>query len=236
MYTPSHFAETRPAVLHELIATHPLGTLVTLGTAGLDANLIPFEFDPTPTAAAPHGTLLAHVARANPLWRDHAGTPEVLVVFSGPQSYITPSWYVASKPAHGQVVPTWNYCTAHAHGPLVIHDDPAWLLALVTRLTQRHEAPRPAPWAVTDAPPDFIAKQLRAIVGLEIPVTRLTGKWKVSQNRPAADHPGIVAGLTASPAPDAAAMARLVRDFAPAPPGTPSSSSGQAPASPSPVP
>jgi transcriptional regulator len=236
MYTPSHFAETRPAVLHELIATHPLGTLVTLGTAGLDANLIPFEFDPTPTAAAPHGTLLAHVARANPLWRDHAGTPEVLVVFSGPQSYITPSWYVASKPAHGQVVPTWNYCTAHAHGPLVIHDDPAWLLALVTRLTQRHEAPRPAPWAVTDAPPDFIAKQLRAIVGLEIPVTRLTGKWKVSQNRPSADHPGIVAGLTASPAPDAAAMARLVRDFAPAPPGTPSSSSGQAPASPSPVP
>lgn len=214
MYTPAHFAESRPAVLHDLIATHPLGTLITLGSSGLDANPIPFEFDPTPTATAPHGTLLAHVARANPLWHDHAGTPAVLVVFQGPQSYITPSWYVSSKPEHGQVVPTWNYCTVHAHGPLVIHEEPAWLLAQVTRLTQRHESPRSAPWAVDDAPPDFIAKLLHAIVGLEIPVTRLTGKWKVSQNRPAADRAGLVAGLSASEAPDAPAMARLVASFA----------------------
>lgn len=215
MYNPPHFTETRPEILHDLIATHPLGTLVTLGSAGLDANAIPFEFDPAPTAAAPHGTLLAHVARANPLWRDHAGTPEVLVVFQGPQSYITPSWYVASKPEHGKVVPTWNYCVVHAHGPLRLHDDPAWLLSLVTRLTARHESSRASPWSVADAPPDFIAKQLTAIVGIEIPVTRLVGKWKVSQNRPAADRAGVVTGLADSPAPDASAMARLVRDAAP---------------------
>lgn len=218
MYNPPHFTETRPEILHALLSAHSLGTLVTLGSTGLDANHIPFEFDPAPTPTAPHGTLLAHVARANPLWRDHAGTTEVLVVFQGPQSYITPSWYVSSKPEHGQVVPTWNYCTVHAHGPLVIHDDPAWLLALVTRLTTRHESPRPAPWSVADAPADFIAKQLAAIVGVEIPVTRLVGKWKVSQNRPAADRAGIVAGLAASPAPDAPAMARLVADRGP-PPG-----------------
>ncbi len=215
MYLPPHFAETRPAILHDLIAAHPLGTLVTLGSTGLDANHLPFEFDPAPTATAPHGTLLAHVARANPLWRDHAGTTEVLAIFQGPQAYITPSWYTSSKPAHGQVVPTWNYCTVHAHGPLVIHDDPAWLLALVTRLTARHEASRAAPWSVSDAPADFIAKQLAAIVGLEIPVTRLIGKWKVSQNRPAADRAGLVAGLASATTPDAVAMGRLVTEHAP---------------------
>lgn len=217
MYNPPHFTETRSEIIHGLIATHPLGTLVTLGSTGLDANPIPFEFDPAPTATAPHGTLLAHVARANPLWRDHAGTPEVLVIFQGPQSYISPSWYTSSKPEHGKVVPTWNYCVVHAHGPLLIHDDPAWLLSLVTRLTARHESGRAAPWSVADAPPDFIAKQLAAIVGIEIPVTRLVGKWKVSQNRPAADRTGVVAGLAVSSAPDAAAMAALVATQPPAP-------------------
>ncbi|MCX6955722.1 MAG: FMN-binding negative transcriptional regulator [Verrucomicrobia bacterium] len=213
MYNPPHFTETRPEILHALIAAHPLGTLVTLGSTGLDANHIPFEFDPAPTAAAPHGTLLAHVARANPLWRDHSATTEALVVFQGPQSYVTPTWYTETKPATGKVVPTWNYCTVHAHGPLRVIDDPAWLLALVTRLTARHECGRPAPWAVADAPADFVAKQLAAIVGIEIPITRLAGKWKVSQNRPAADRAGIVAGLAAEGAGESAAMARLVRDF-----------------------
>lgn len=218
MYNPPHFSETRPEILAGLIAAHPLGTLVTLGSTGLDANHIPFEYDPAPTAAAPHGTLLAHVARANPLWRDHAGTPEVLVVFQGPQSYITPTWYADTKPATGKVVPTWNYCTVHAHGPLRVIDDAAWLLAMVTRLTARHESVQPAPWAVADAPPDFIAKQLAAIVGIEIPLTRIAGKWKVSQNRSEADRAGIAAGLQGSSRPEAAAMARLVQDFGP-PPG-----------------
>jgi transcriptional regulator len=217
MYTPAHFAESRPAVLHALIADHPLGALVTLGAAGLDANHVPFEFDPAPTGAAPFGTLRAHVARANPLWRDHAPDREVLVIFQGPQTYITPSWYAASKPAHGKVVPTWNYCVVHAHGPLRVVDDPAWLHAQIGRLVARHEGARPAPWHVTDAPADFIAQQVAAIVGIEIPVTRLAGKWKVSQNRPAADRLGVAAGLAGEPVPHGAAMARLVAPPAPPP-------------------
>lgn len=211
MYTPAHFAETRPAVLHALIADHPLGALVTLGAAGLDANHLPFELDPTPTPAAPCGTLRAHVARANPLWHDHALDRDVLVIFQGPQAYITPSWYAESKPAHGKVVPTWNYCVVHAHGPLRVIDDPAWLHAQIGRLVARHEGTRTAPWHITDAPADFIAKQVAAIVGIEIPVTRLAGKWKVSQNRPVADRAGVAAGLAAEPVPAAAAMAALVR-------------------------
>lgn len=197
MYLPAHFAETRPEVLHGLIRDHPLGALVTLGSTGLDANHLPFEFDPAPAAGAPHGTFRAHVARANAVWKDHSPDLEVLVIFQGSQAYITPSWYEAKR-EHGKVVPTYNYCVVHAHGPLRVIDDPAWLHAMVTRLTARHESTQPAPWAVADAPPDFIAKQLAAIVGIEIPVTRLIGKWKVSQNRAPADRAGITAGLAAS--------------------------------------
>ncbi|MES2692636.1 MAG: FMN-binding negative transcriptional regulator [Verrucomicrobiota bacterium] len=215
MYTPAHFAEKRPEVLHALVAAHPLGTLVTLTSNGLDANLIPFELDPTPTAAAPLGTLRAHVARANSVWHDFSREVEALVVFQGPQAYITPTWYVATKPETGKVVPTWNYCVVHAHGPLQVIDDRAWLHAQVERLVRRHEATQPAPWHVSDAPPDFIEKQLAAIVGLEIPLTRLAGKWKVSQNRPAADRDGVVAALTAQPETNARAMAGIVRDHAP---------------------
>lgn len=214
MYTPAHFAETRSEVLHALIAAQPLGALVTLGAEGLDANHIPFELDPNASEGAPFGVLRAHVARANPVWREHSATHGALVIFQGAQSYITPTWYDETKPATGKVVPTWNYCVVHAHGPLRVIDDRAWLLALITRLTDRFEAggtgPR-APWKVADAPAEFIEKQLGAIVGIEIPIVKLAGKWKVSQNRPAGDRAGIVAGLQASRAADAPAMAELVR-------------------------
>lgn len=211
MYLPSHFAETRPAVLHELIAAHPLGALVTLTGTGLDANLLPFELAP---GEGPHGTLRAHVARANPVWQNHAASVEALVIFQGPAAYVTPSWY-ETKRETGRVVPTYNYCTVLARGPLVVRDDREWLRAMVTRLTAGFEAGRPAPWAVADAPADFLDKQLAAIVGLEIPLTSLTGKWKVSQNRNAADRAGVEAGLRAEGTDAAAQMADLVRKFGP---------------------
>lgn len=209
MYTPSHFAETRRAVLHGLMDAHPLGMLVTSGPAGLDANHIPFEISAAPEDG-PHGTLRAHVARANPLWREHPRELEALVVFQGPQAYISPTWYVESKPASGRVVPTWNYCVVHARGPLQAIEDPDWLRGQLTRLVRRHEAAQAKPWHLADAPDDFIAKQITAIVGLEIRLTQLAGKWKVSQNRSAADRAGVVAGLEGHGGDEARAMARLV--------------------------
>ena len=206
MYNPAHFRETRVPVLHGLIKRHPLAALVTLGADGLVANHIPMEIDPQP---GPFGTLRGHVARANPVWRDAASHVEALAIFSGPQIYITPSWY-PTKEVSGQVVPTWNYVVVHAHGPLRAIDDPAWLRDFVSRLTDRHEGQRATPWHVTDAPADFIERQLGAIVGLEIPVHRLEGKWKVSQNRAASDRDGVVAGLRESRDRASAAMADLV--------------------------
>jgi transcriptional regulator len=191
MYVPPAFAESRIEVLRGLIQAHPLGTLVTLGADGLTANHLPFEHDPHP---APFGTLRGHVARANPVWRDVSAEVEALAIFQGPQAYITPSWY-PTKQETGKVVPTFNYVVVHAHGPLTVIEDATWLRALLERLTDRHEAGRPAPWKVADAPEEFIAGLLHAIVGLELPVTRLVGKWKVSQNRPAADRDGVVRGL-----------------------------------------
>ena len=196
MYLPTHFEETRPEVLHELLRTHPLGLLITHGDSGLQANAIPFVLDADP-AGGP-GILRGHVARANPLWHEaRAGTQtaaESLVVFQGPQAYISPSFY-PSKAEHGKVVPTWNYVMVQARGRLRAIDDAAWVRAFVTRLTERFEAPRAAPWAVSDAPDDYIATMLRAIVGIEIELTALTGKWKVSQNRSAADRAGVARGL-----------------------------------------
>lgn len=189
MYSPSYFEETRLATLHQLIEAHPLGTLVRHTAAGLEADHIPFEIA-APTAEAPHGTLRAHVARANPLWQQAgAGT---LVVFQGPSAYVSPSLY-AEKPVSGKVVPTWNYAVVHAHGALRAIEDPAWILALLERLTAGHEAARGAPWAVRDAPPEFIDMLLKAIVGIEIPLSRLEGKWKMSQNRPSADRTSVAA-------------------------------------------
>jgi transcriptional regulator len=207
MYLPKHFEETRVETLHELIRAHPLGALVTPGPAGLTANHIPFEVDLDP---APLGTLRGHVARANPVWGETPPGAEVLVLFQGPETYISPSWY-PSKQETARVVPTWNYAVVHAHGPLRAIEDRDWLRAFVTRLTDRHEAARREPWKVTDAPADFIDRQLGAIVGIEIPIARLVGKWKVSQNRPAPDRAGVVEGLSQVGHPAASAMAELVR-------------------------
>src|SRR5688572_1484020 len=207
MYLPSHFEETRVETLHALIRAHPFGALVTLGPGGLDANHVPFEVDPDP---APFGTLCAHVARANPVWREASGA-EVLVLFQGTDTYISPSWY-PTKQETAKVVPTWNYAVVHAHGRLRAIDDREWLRAFVTRLTDRHEAGRTGPWKVTDAPADYIDAMLGGIVGLEIPIARLVGKWKVSQNRPAQDRAGVVEGLGRQGDTTSAAMARLVRE------------------------
>ncbi len=207
MYLPSHFEETRVEVLHQLIREHSLAVLVTLGSEGLNANHIPFEIEPAP---APFGTLRGHVARDNPVWRDFSKDVQALLVFQGPQAYITPSWY-PTKRETGKVVPTYNYIVVHAYGPMRIVEDRAWLRGLVERLTARHEAGRPEPWKVTDAPADFVEQMLGAIVGIEIPLTRLVGKWKVSQNRPAADREGVVTALGAMDDGNARAMSGLVK-------------------------
>jgi transcriptional regulator len=192
MYLPAHFEERRAEVLHALVRSQPLGLLVTLSDAGgLQANPIPFLIDPD---AGPLGTLRGHVARANPLWHATRLDVDALVVFQGPQAYVSPAFY-PSKAEHGKVVPTWNYVTVQARGRLRAIDDPAWVHGLVTRLTQTHEDARAQPWAVGDAPADYIQTMLRAIVGIEIPLSALNGKWKVSQNRSAADRHGVAQGL-----------------------------------------
>lgn len=208
MYLPKHFEETRIEVLHALVRSHPLGALVTLGADGLEANHIPFEIDPDP---APFGTLRGHVARANPVWRDLSRGGEALAIFQGPSTYVSPSWY-PSKQEGGKVVPTWNYAVVHAYGPLRAVDDAAWLRAFVERLTNRHESGRTAPWHVTDAPADYVDKMVTAIVGIELPVARFVGKWKVSQNRPARDRAGVVARLEENGGDAARAMGALVRE------------------------
>ncbi len=193
MYLPAHFAESRADVLHGLIRSHPLGLLVTQnGDGSVDANDIPFVLDAAHDPG--HGVLRGHVARANPLWRTARSDVDSLVVFQGPQGYVSPAWY-PSKAEHGKVVPTWNYVVVQARGALRAIDDRDWLRAFVTRLTERHESDRPAPWAVSDAPADYIDTMLGAIVGIEMVVTSLVGKWKVSQNRPLADREGVAAGL-----------------------------------------
>jgi transcriptional regulator len=193
MYLPPHFAESRPEVLREFIAAHPLGLLVTQNRdGGIDANSMPFFLDGG-DAGSP-GVLRAHVARANAVWKSARDDVDALVVFQGPQGYVSPGWY-PSKAEHGKVVPTWNYVMVQARGRLRAIDDKAWLRAFVTRLTDHHEGRRPAPWAVTDAPADFIDATLGAIIGIEIGLSSLVGKWKVSQNRAAADRAGVVDGL-----------------------------------------
>lgn len=184
MYIPAHFAETRPEELGRIIREHPLGMLVTQGSAGLDADHLPFEFD---AGEGTHGVLSAHVARANPLWqRCPTGSP-VMVVFRGAEAYISPNWYPSKHEEHRQV-PTWNYEVVHAHGTLTVHDDERFVRRIVARLTRRHEAAEPKPWKMGDSAPEYINSQLCSIVGIEIAITTLLGKVKLSQNREARDR------------------------------------------------
>lgn len=209
MYVPRQFEETRPEVLHRLIASHPFATLVTHAASELVVNHIPFLIDP---GSGPYGTLRGHVAKANPVWRNLSDTVESIAVFQGPESYISPSWYPA-KYQHGKVVPTWNYAIVHVHGFARAIDDTDWLLELVNELTDSHEASRPVPWKVSDAPADFIGQMLNAIVGIEIPITKIVGKWKVSQNRSKPDRLGVVAGLQSLANETSQAMAELVTEY-----------------------
>lgn len=207
MYIPQAFEERDPAVLRALIGAHPLGTWVTEAGGQLVVNHIPFLLD---GGRGPLGTLIGHVARANTVWTAQSSI-ESVVVFQGPQSYITPSWYPA-KQEHGKVVPTWNYAVVHAHGTPRIIEDSDWLREHVAALTNAHEAQRDAPWQVTDAPADFINSLIKGIVGIEIPIARWDGKWKVSQNRSEVDRRGVISGLDTLGDEQSANMARLVEE------------------------
>jgi transcriptional regulator len=213
MYLPAQFQEDRTEILHDLIRAHPLATLVAMCGDGLAANHLPMEIDATAGAL---GTLRGHVARANPVWRSYRPEIDAIAVFQGPESYITPSYY-ATKATTGKVVPTWNYAVVHAYGPLRVIEDRVWLRRLVERLTDRHEAEHgratgAAPWQVSDAPAAYIDKLLDLIVGIEVPIARFEGKWKVSQNRPPEDRAGVIAGLGDGAGAVQHAMAELVRE------------------------
>jgi len=205
MYQPSAFREDRLETLHELIRSHPLATLITSGIDGLIANLVPFIV----VDSGDKGTLRAHIAKANDQVAALRAGTETLVVFQGPEAYITPTWYPAKK-EHGRVVPTWNYVVVQARGTPRVIDDAVWLRTQIEALTLSQEGPRAEPWKVTDAPPEFVDKQIKAIIGIEIPILTIEGKWKVSQNRSDADRHGVCEGLTKDGGhPD---MAKLVLD------------------------
>jgi transcriptional regulator len=209
MYQPAHHREDRLDVQHALIRAFPLGTLVTNGSSGLVANHVPFLIDPE---ASRLGTLRAHVARANPLWKESDPEAEALVIFQGAERYVTPSWY-ATKRETGKVVPTWNYAVVHAYGRMRIVEDEGWLRTQIEDLTRFNEGLRAEPWAVTDAPEKFVEAMVRGIVGLEIEIARIEGKWKVSQNRPEADRRGVAAGLREDADARSGEMADLVEAF-----------------------
>ncbi|MFO0988979.1 MAG: FMN-binding negative transcriptional regulator [Alphaproteobacteria bacterium] len=207
MYNPKHFQETRPEILGEFMRAHPFATLVSLGGEGLVGTHLPMLWDPEP---APYGTLTGHIARPNPHGKGARDGVESLAIFTGAQAYISPGWY-PSKREHGKVVPTWNYVAVHAYGTLRIVDDAEWLRRLVTRLTDVHESVSAVPWKVTDAPDAFIDQMLKGIVGVELAITRLEGKWKLSQNRPEPDQAGTMAGLDARGDADSTAVAAAMR-------------------------
>jgi transcriptional regulator len=201
VYVPAHFAAPDDA-LAQLLAAPGAVDLVSTTAEGLTATTLPMLHD------REAGTLAGHLARTNTQWRDSVG--DVLVIVRGPDAYVSPAWY-ASKAEHGRVVPTWDYVLAHVHGELVVHDDVDWLAAHVRRLTESHEAARPEPWAVDDAPERYVAGQLRAIVGVEVRIRRVEAKWKLSQNRPGADIDGVVEGLTVDGRVDVAAAVQSAR-------------------------
>lgn len=204
MYIPKQFEETDVEVLHELIRIKPLATLVTLNAGGIEANHIPLILS---AKTKPYGTLSGHVARSNPLWQNHPADTDVLVIFHGAESYITPSWY-ASKAESGKVVPTWNYVSVQARGRLRVIHEPDWILSQLESLTAHNEAGFEHPWAVADAPHEFTRKLLDVIVGIEIEITELKGKWKVSQNRSDQDRACVVSGLTSTGQPEMAALVK----------------------------
>ena len=208
MYTPSAFRQNDLATLHREILACRLATLVSHGENGLQASHLPLLLRPE---QGEYGTLYGHLARANPHARLLAEGGEAMVVFSGADAYVSPSWYPA-KAEHGKVVPTWNYIAVHAHGRAEVFDDAERLLALLGELTDRHEQPRPQPWAIADAPLDYIDGMLRAVVGFALPIERLEGKWKLGQNRSAADQHGVRSGLAASLDPRDRALAQRMTD------------------------
>jgi transcriptional regulator len=205
VYVPKHFAPDEQAV-RELLVNHGASDLITMTPRGLMATLLPFEYDPH---AGEHGALLGHMARANEQWREPV-QGEAMVVVRGPEAYITPAWY-ATKREHHRVVPTWNYVSAHVYGRLVVHDDPAWIEAQMRRLTDRHEAGREEPWSVDQAPAKFIEGRLRAVVGVELVISRVEAKFKLSQNQPQENVEGVIAGLEARDRPGDPAVAAAVR-------------------------
>jgi transcriptional regulator len=207
MYQPPHFREDDLGVQHALIREHPLGLLITAGASGLIANSVPFHLD---AEGSEKGTLQLHLAKANTQWRDIQDGAPVLAVFQGANSYVTPSWY-QTKRETGKVVPTWNYAIVQARGPARVIDDHGWLLKQINAITGQQEETRNAPWAVGDAPDDFIRAQLKGIIGIEIEITAIDGKWKVSQNRPVADRQGVAAGL--GEIPDQTEMLDLVKRY-----------------------
>ncbi|MGH7056769.1 MAG: FMN-binding negative transcriptional regulator [Acetobacteraceae bacterium] len=211
MYVPTAFSETRLPVLHAAIRSTGLAILASFGPEGIIASHVPMLLD---EAAGPNGTLSGHVARANGQWRLTASDVPALAIFPGLDGYVSPSWY-PSKKADGKAVPTWDYIAVHAYGPLAFFDDADELLAQVTRLTEKHEAGRARPWTPNEAPEEYIAKMLKAIVGFRLPITRIEGKWKLSQNRPLADRLGVVEGLENEGNAAAAELANAVAEAFP---------------------
>jgi len=207
MYLPKAFEETRLTVLHDLIKSHSLGTWVSANETELDVHHVPFILD---VKRGEFGTLLGHVSRGNPIWQTPAGPLPDVVVFRGPQTYVTPSWY-PSKHQHGKAVPTWNYAVVTIHGQPEFIEDPTWLYEHLRDLTAEHEAAQALPWKIEDAPSDFTEKLLAAVVGVKIEIRRIEGKWKTNQNRQEADKIGVIAGLLAQGNDEAVAMASLVK-------------------------
>ncbi len=207
MYVPDFFRQSDPSKALWLIREAMLAELVTWDGSGLVASELPMLYD---AKTGTEGSLLGHLARANPQWKSYRPGVEALAIFRGPQAYVSPSWY-ATKAEHGKVVPTWDYATVHVRGELVIHDDVAWKRSLVTRLTTNQESPRSQPWAVTDAPEEYVEGRLRAIVGIELRISQLDAKWKLSQNQPQRNRDGVADGLDAEGTPESLAVARMIR-------------------------
>lgn len=207
MYLPKHFEQLDVEAMHELMQRHPLGTLITIGPDGLCADHVPLHFLKESEC---HGVLRGHVPRSNPVWQHTSAADEPLIIFQGPDAYITPSWY-ATKKETGKVVPTWNYAVVHVYGSVRAIEDAAWIRTHLEQLTDQQEGSFSDPWAVSDAPHSYTEALIASLVGIEVTITRMIGKWKVSQNRHAADREGVAAGLIRHGGPGECQMADLVK-------------------------